>query len=117
LGVSRAWQPAHLWKYKHESVGITSIELKPQCGHVSFDSRAVVGSMGVYGLTSELTGRQWHCAARRMLRRTARGAMPLRVRVERPVRLHQRFFAGGLCVKAEPAADFDAALVRPSRSV
>jgi len=37
-------------------------------------------------LTSGLTGTQRHCAARRMLPRTARGAMPLRVRVERPVR-------------------------------
>ena len=32
------------------------------------------------------TDTQRHCAARRMLQRTARGAMPLRVRVERPVR-------------------------------
>ena len=29
----------------------------------------------------------------------------------------QRFFAGGFWDRAEPAADFEAALVRPSRSV
>jgi hypothetical protein len=40
-------------------------------------------------LTSELTGTQRHCAARRKLPRTACGAMPLRVRVERPVRPHR----------------------------
>lgn len=36
--------------------------------------------------TFELTGAQRHCAARRTLASTPRGAMPLRVRVERPVR-------------------------------
>jgi len=40
------------------------------------------------GVTSELTGTWWHCAARRMLPRTTCGAMPLRARVERPVRHH-----------------------------
>ena len=40
------------------------------------------------GLTLELTGMQWHCAARRMLACTPCGAMPLRVRVERPVMSH-----------------------------
>lgn len=39
-------------------------------------------------LTSELTGAQRHCAARRTLTSTHRGAMPLRVRVERLVRAH-----------------------------
>ena len=39
-------------------------------------------------LTLELTGTQWHCAAGRKLTSTPRGAMPLRVRVERPVRRH-----------------------------
>ena len=38
------------------------------------------------GITLELTGTQWQGAARRMLPRTACGALPLRVRVERPVR-------------------------------
>lgn len=46
-------------------------------------NRGFIGS-----LTSELTGTQWHYAARRMLPRTACGAIPLRVRVERPVRPH-----------------------------
>lgn len=36
-------------------------------------------------VTLELTGRQRHSAARRTLTSTARGGMPLRVRVERPV--------------------------------
>jgi hypothetical protein len=35
------------------------------------------------GITLELTGTQRHCAARRKLTSTLRGAMPLRVRVER----------------------------------
>jgi hypothetical protein len=34
----------------------------------------------------ELTGAQWHCATWHMLTCTPCGAMPLRVRVERPVR-------------------------------
>jgi hypothetical protein len=37
------------------------------------------------GITLELTGAQWHCAAGRRLASTLRGAMPLRVRVERRV--------------------------------
>src|SRR4051812_41609788 len=41
------------------------------------------------GLTSELTGTQRHCAARRTLTSTPCGAMPLRVRVERPVSPHR----------------------------
>jgi len=37
------------------------------------------------GITSELTGTQWHCATWRMLTCGPCGAMPLRVRVERRV--------------------------------
>lgn len=47
-----------------------------------------MGTQGALrGRTSEWTGTLRHCAARRMLPRTARGAMPQRVRVERPVSL------------------------------
>ena len=47
-------------------------------------------SMTICGLTSELTGTYRQGAARRMLPRTSRGALPVRVRVERPVRQHRR---------------------------
>lgn len=50
-------------------------------------------------LTSELTGTLRDCAARRMLPRTARGAMPQRVSVEQPVRplAHSAHFAARVC--------------------
>lgn len=56
-----------------------------RAAHTSSDFEIGVISRNSTASTSELTGARRHCAARRTLTSMPRGAMPLRVRVERPV--------------------------------
>ena len=77
----------------HSPVGVITIQrLLPfaswaRMGTIGQEQSVVAAESG--RSTSELTGTQRQGAARHMLPGTACGAMPLRVRVERPVRSHR----------------------------
>lgn len=60
----------------------------PRAAKQRNEAYTVQGRLYEGSLTSELTGTHRPGAASRMLPRTACGALPVRVRVERPVRLH-----------------------------
>ena len=53
FGVRSDWHPAHLWKYRQESVGIVSTDVNPQWGHLSSDASTVRGCIPCSGGLSD----------------------------------------------------------------
>ncbi len=80
-----------------------------------FPGAALRGNISTAGqsLTSELTGAHRQGAARRMLPHSAHGALPVRVRVERPVRPLHRSTAGMTAITITMAPTITTRLTRP----